>query len=299
MQSPIHEHLPALVGQSLRVLIWDRDLVDMWCLDASGARLPYRGRGSTWHCHPELELTLITQGEGILCVGDHIGRFTAPDCLLLGTNLPHVWRADGAMAGISLQIQVDVDMAGGLGAVPELAELGRLWNAAGRGVRWQGATARTLLRLAASLESAPAVARMGVFLTMLAALQASSPEDALPLSQTVLGRPGPGPSAAAMERVVDHVMTHYREDLSLSDLVAMSGTSPATFHRHFVRMTGKTFIGYLQALRIQEVRRALTDTSRSITDIAFSAGFNNLSHFHAVFRRAMGCTPGAFRRSLT
>ena len=101
-----------------------------------------------------------------------------------------------------------------------------------------------------------------------------------------------------MERVVDHVMTHYRDDLSLSDLVLMSGTSPATFHRHFVRMTGKTFIAYLQALRIQEVRRALTDPSRSITDIAFSAGFSNLSHFHAVFRRAVGCTPGMFRRSL-
>jgi len=288
MQSPIHEHVPALAGQSLRVLIWDRDLIDMWCLDASGARLPYRGRGSTWHCHPELELTLITRGEGILCVGDHIGRFTAP----------HGWRADGAMAGISLQIDVDVHAAGGLGTLPELADLSRLWSAAGRGVRWHAATASTLLRLAASLETLPALARMGVFLTMLAAMQTARADEALPLSQTVLGTAGPGPSAAAMERVVDHVMTHYREDLSLADMVVMSGTSPATFHRHFVRMTGKTFVAYLQALRIQEVRRALTDPRRNITDIAFAAGFNNLSHFHSIFRKFVGSTPRAFRRSL-
>ena len=180
----------------------------------------------------------------------------------------------------------------------ELADLGRLWSAARRGVRWQGATARSLLRLATSIESLPAVARMGVFMSMLAAMQAAPRGAAQALSQTVLGTPGPGSSAAAMERVVDHVMAHYREELRLGDLVAMSGTSPATFHRHFVRMTGKTFVAYLQALRIQDVRRALTDPSRSITDIAFAAGFNNLSHFHAVFRKAVGCTPRAFRRTL-
>src|SRR4051812_34652964 len=135
MQSPLHELAPALAGQSLRVLIWDRDLVDMWCLDAAGDRVPFQGKGSTWHLHGDLELTLITAGEGVLYVGDHIGRFAAPDCILLGERLPHVWKSDGAMAGISLQFRLDARSP--LRALPEFADLDELWARARLGLRWQ------------------------------------------------------------------------------------------------------------------------------------------------------------------
>ncbi|WP_420150930.1 AraC family ligand binding domain-containing protein [Spirosoma sp.] len=46
------------------------------------------------HFHPEIQLTLIQQGEGTLIAGDRIDRFRRYDMLLLGANLPHVLRSD-------------------------------------------------------------------------------------------------------------------------------------------------------------------------------------------------------------
>jgi len=46
------------------------------------------------HFHPEIQLTLIQKGEGSQIIGDKIDRFQPYDILLLGANLPHVFRSD-------------------------------------------------------------------------------------------------------------------------------------------------------------------------------------------------------------
>ena len=47
---------------------------------------------STWHYHEELELTLILKSEGTRFVGDSIQQFFAGDLVLVGENVPHVWK---------------------------------------------------------------------------------------------------------------------------------------------------------------------------------------------------------------
>lgn len=293
MQSPLEEVTQAQAGQSLRVLVWERDLVDMWCLDHDGRRAPYRGKGSQWHFHPELELTLITRGHGMLYVGDHIGRFSAPDCILLGSRVPHVWKSHGAMAGVSLQF--GGDPAAGLAALPELEPLARLWSRARFGVRWRGETAARLGADLARLEGLAPLPRLARFLAMLETMRAAPRSHGRQLSERALAQEERRHPGDAMRRVLDHIIGHFRDELRLADLVRMSGRSQATFCRHFSALTGRTFTTYVNAIRIQEVRRALLETRRSVTDIAFGSGFSNLSHFHAVFRRTTGCTPRDFR----
>ena len=49
-----------------------------------------------WHFHPEFELTLILESEGIRYVGDHTSRFKEGDFVLLGSNIPHLWQNNKA-----------------------------------------------------------------------------------------------------------------------------------------------------------------------------------------------------------
>ncbi len=71
-------------------------------------------------------------------------------------------------------------------------------------------------------------------------------------------------------------------------------TGPA-FSRFFRREVGRTFEDYVNDARIGQACRALLDTDRSVTDIAFEAGFNSVAYFNRRFMRAKGMSPTAYR----
>lgn len=292
MSAPFSEFPATQAGQSLRVLLWDKDLVDMWVLDDAGERVPFRGKGSVWHAHADCELTCITSGDGILQVGDHSGRFSAPDCLLLGSEVPHVWKARGDSAGVSLQFRTDAPLL----AAPELAPLVRLWAHARHGLRLTGETAERLRVEVTSFAGQPATVRLGRFIALLEVLRRAPATDLVALSGRAHTALGVGEQDRAMGRVLDHLIAHFTDEIRVDDLVRMSGCSPATFARRFTRLTGTTVVDYLHALRIQEVQRVLLESDRAITDVAFAAGFNNLAHFNAIFKRRTGCSPSQYRK---
>nr|MBA3710152.1 helix-turn-helix transcriptional regulator [Planctomycetota bacterium] len=166
------------------------------------------------------------------------------------------------------------------------------------GLRWLGPTAERLRGQLLQLERQPSLARLAQFVAIVDTMRSAADADALRLSESILSDDDVDRHGDAMHRVLGHIMDHHRDEIRLATLVRMSERSQATFCRHFSAMTGKTVSAYVTAIRLQEVRRALLETDRSITDIALGAGFNSLTNFYAVFRRVVGCTPLAFRRGL-
>src|SRR5215217_7835087 len=47
-----------------------------------------------WHFHPEVELVYIVKGSGRQFIGNHVHYYKPGDMLLLGSNLPHLWKSD-------------------------------------------------------------------------------------------------------------------------------------------------------------------------------------------------------------
>ncbi len=59
---------------------------------------------------------------------------------------------------------------------------------------------------------------------------------------------------------------------------------------------GVTFTRYVQCRRIEEAKRLLAQTDRTITDICCVCGFNSLTHFNRVFRRGTSGSPTDYRQ---
>ncbi len=97
--------------------------------------------------------------------------------------------------------------------------------------------------------------------------------------------------------LINHINSHYMEEITLEWAADFAGFSKYHFSRLFKDYTDVTFADYLMHRRMQAARILLTDTSSTVTEIAFQTGFNNLTSFTRSFRNATGMTPSEYRQT--
>ncbi len=103
--------------------------------------------------------------------------------------------------------------------------------------------------------------------------------------------------ARLVRRIADYVEAHLAEDIRLVEMAAVAHLSPTHFARAFKAETGSTPHAYLIERRIARSRGLLGGSDVPLSQIAYSCGFANQSHFTTLFRQHTGVTPAAFRRT--
>jgi AraC family transcriptional regulator len=86
-------------------------------------------------------------------------------------------------------------------------------------------------------------------------------------------------------------------DLSIAAIAAECRLTPSHFGRYFKHSTGVTPHQYLTRLRLEEAKRLMLTTQRSLAEIALACGFGDQSYFTRIFSRNVGTSPAAWRRS--
>lgn len=69
----------------------------------------------------------------------------------------------------------------------------------------------------------------------------------------------------------------------------------SAFSRFFKLRTGRTVSDYIIDVRLGHAARLLAESTSSVLEICFEAGFNNVSNFNRIFKRKKGCSPSTFR----
>ena len=100
-----------------------------------------------------------------------------------------------------------------------------------------------------------------------------------------------------LRRVIER-MHLLDSDLSLQALANESGYSRVHFVRMFRAATGYSPHSYLLTLKLERVQELLKNPSMSLIDIALDCGFSSHSHMSRLFRKMVGVTPSAYRRSV-
>jgi AraC family transcriptional regulator len=85
--------------------------------------------------------------------------------------------------------------------------------------------------------------------------------------------------------------------LRLTDLARVAALSPFHFARSFKATTGLAPHQYVLARRIELAKRLIMTTSRPVVEVAWSVGFENISHFRRQFAAQVGVLPGVLRRA--
>lgn len=255
------------------------------------------------HFHPEIQLTLIQQGEGTLIVGDKIDRFDQYDILLLGANLPHVLLSDPRyyLPG-STQLATSVTilfrpehLETTMLNLPETKHLRFLLQEAQHGVRLRCGISNALT---AQLENMPTQRPFEQLLSLLSLLDnlATNPDREV-LSATAYTRPQRPDDQRRLEQVFSYILQQYARPISLEDVANVANLTPGAFCRFFRQHTRKTFSQLLNEVRIEHACRHLRESRENISQIAFSCGYTNLSNFNRQFKEVVGMPPGEYIRS--
>lgn len=105
-------------------------------------------------------------------------------------------------------------------------------------------------------------------------------------------------AAAHLNAALDHVAARFWDPkLSVAAVAREVGISPRYLQRLLVT-AGPSFTARVTELRLQRALALLTephDNKRTISDIAFEAGFTDISHFNRLFRSRFGDTPRGVR----
>lgn len=96
-------------------------------------------------------------------------------------------------------------------------------------------------------------------------------------------------------RVKQYIKANLNEELNRKQLAEYVYLSCDYLSRIFKQETGVQLTEYITQKRIQEAKRLLKETDRTIGEIAFSVGYSNWAYFSKVFREKNGETPAQFR----
>ena len=98
-----------------------------------------------------------------------------------------------------------------------------------------------------------------------------------------------------IKSALEYITDHYSEKISISEMAQLAGFSENYFMSLFRQYVGMSCIQYVNHYRIQKAAHALEETTKSVSEIAMTHGFDNISYFNLQFRRTFGMTPREFR----
>lgn len=253
-----------------------------------------------WHAHEEYELHLIVATRGKAFVGDYIGDFNAGSLFLTGPNLPHNWSTDDvwseAVDTRDMLVQFSHESVEKLAeGFPEFSEVLGMLHLAQSGIEFEGFNPTFARGHMESIRDNKGAERILAFIRFLVRLNEHAEKKTLSVSKLV--QPESGDKHTRIGIVVDHIVSNFREEFSVSKAAEMAGMTHTTFSRNFQTVTGHRFTEFVNRIRIGQACGKLYATDDQVTTICYQVGFQNLANFNRHFLKMKGMTPSAYRET--
>ena len=255
-----------------------------------------------WHYHPAIEIMYITRGIGTRFVGDCIEQYEEGDVCMIGPNLPHEWRNDDAY----------FDKESGLRAtciclffkreifdpnfirLPEMNNIRDLIERSRRGLKFTGNSKLEITRFIRSSVNDVGVRKVTNLLTLLE-LMATSTEYEL-LASVGFTNSVNSEDFERFNKVYKFLVKNFATSIRLEEVSTLVGLTPTAFCRYFKERTKKTFVEYLNEMRIGYSKKLLLENKMKISTISGEVGFPNLSNFISQFTKVTGMSPSQFQK---
>lgn len=252
------------------------------------------------HTHDEFELNFIQNAKGAKrVVGDSVETIKDLELTLItGSNLEHGWLTSDCKSKKikEITIQFQCDMLGeNLLKRNSFKTIEKLFNDARKGVTFSEDTIEQLQpeieQLAEQNTGITAVLRL---ISILHHLSVS--ENVRILASSSISGYTTDFESRRIGKLYGFLEKNYQQDIRLNEVASLIDMSEVAFCRFIKQRTGKTFVETLNDIRIGHAVRLLINTTKTVSEICHSCGFNNLSNFNRLFQKKKKYTPSELRR---
>jgi AraC-like DNA-binding protein len=250
-----------------------------------------------WHYHPEVELTMIRKGKGARLVGDSMERFSDGDLVLLGANIPHLWRGDDIyfkkipglrMKAVAIHFSEECFGRQFL-LLPELKSVRDLLVKARKGLKITGATKQVVIERMERVLKAKEVMRITLLLEMLYIIASS--KNYRSLASSGFTKSYDVSNTERINQIYTYTFNNFQEKISIKKIASVASISQHSFCRYFKKRTLKTYWQFLLEVRIGYACKLLIENDMSVAQVCYECGFNNLSNFNRYFKALIKKTP--------
>lgn len=258
-----------------------------------------------FHFHQFCELVWVEKSFGKIIVGDYAGIFSDGELILEGPELPHLWRCDDAFYRPENNLYTN---AYALYFSPSIIQnttdhlesrtlFEDLLNKAQRGLRFYGETKIAIVDLFWNMIHSGGLERMGYFLRIIHILNKTSEFEYL----ASVGYENKFNSKRDIDRfneVHQFLLTNFHRDIHLIEVSEICHLTPTAFCRFFKMRSQKTFIRFLNEIRIGHACKLLQNENYSVMDVCYESGFNTPVNFFKFFKIITGKTPQEYRNHI-
>lgn len=260
-----------------------------------------------WHFHEEYELVMIEKSCGKKFIGDKVTDFEEGDLMLIGPKIPHFFRnnADyykksGKLEASSIFIHFTKDCLGkDFFDLPEMKLVHKLLENALYALEIHGSVKPYVIEKLQHMCTETAPQRLVSLLDIL--VKVSESHEVIPVlsarfKESKYAAVDSCKDTERMGVILDYINKNFHREIYVNEIAAKLHMCSASFSRYFKHHTRKTFSDYITELRISHACKLLMMDDKSIAQICFESGFENLSNFYKHFRRITGVIPKEYRK---
>jgi len=247
------------------------------------------------HVHPEYELNFIENGKGAgRLIGDSIEEIDDLELCLIGNeNLGHAWMNSHCVSQDIHEITIHFYkqlLFDSLLKKKQFHSIALMLENAKKGIVFSRKTIELvkydLYSLSDRYKGFYSVIDLFTILYKL-----SLDTDCRILCTGTFVNQDDSSESRRIQKVIGFLNSNYQKEIRLIDVANHVNMSEVSFSRFMKKRTGKNYIEYLNDLRLGIASRCLIDTSKTIAEISYECGFNNLSNFNRIFKKRKGYTP--------
>lgn len=254
------------------------------------------------HQHPETQITLIVSGSGTIIQGDYIGNFKPGDVFIFGANMPHVVKSDpkfyeegSTHKCHAISIFFDSQSFGkDFFDLPEMRGVNDFIKKSVRGLKLHGDNRRFLTKILSEIEHIDGINKIISLLNIFNRLSTSDSFDWLSSEPHTLNVDDT--EGKRLNDIFQFTMREFHRPITLDEVADVAHMTPSAFCRYFKQRTRKTYVSFLNELRVAHACKLLLNKELNVTEVCYRSGFVNLSNFNRKFKTITKHTPSQYQK---